>query len=40
MQVLPGFLNTIINVDDQFQHIDNAKGLCCLCYSIIVAFRM
>ncbi len=39
MQVLPGFPNTIIGVDDQFQHINNAKGVCCLCCFIIIAFR-
>jgi hypothetical protein len=39
MQVLPGFPNTIIaiiGVDDRFQHIDNAKGVCCLCCFAII----
>ncbi len=40
MQVLLGFPNTNIGVDDQFQQISNAKGLCCLCCFVIVAFKM
>ncbi len=34
------FPDIIIDVDDQFQHTNNAKGLCCLCCSIITTFRM
>jgi len=40
MQVLSGIPNTTTSVDDQSQQINNAKGLCCLCCSVIVAFRM